>query len=270
MTTTEIPELRIALGPAAEAVNRAGRRLVELIASADDPATPVQGLAWTLQELAAHLAARTERFSATLSGDAMPDDALADMAAENEREILARSDRPLEDHVDAFHSNVASFVGTTKGKLAADPFPWYPGVTVDVATGTGLLLAELLVHGFDVARTLDRRWTIGEADARTVVRASAIVAPHYVDAEAARGVCSTYRFRVRGGPTFRIRIEDGTASTLPSDGEADCTIRARPAALVLVSYGRLGPWRAALTGKLLASGRRPWRAATFDRMFRSP
>ncbi|MCI0632646.1 MAG: maleylpyruvate isomerase family mycothiol-dependent enzyme [Actinobacteria bacterium] len=270
MTTTEIHELRIALGPAAEAVDRAGRRLADLVASVDDPSKPVKGLAWTLQEMAAHLSARTERFAATLSGEPIPGDELADMAAENEREIRARSARPLEEHVDALRSNVASFVGTTKGKLGADPFPWYPGVTVDVATGTGLLLAELLVHGFDVARTLDRRWPIGAADARTIVRASAIVAPHYVDRDTARSVRMTYRFVVKGGPTFRIRIEDGAATTLPSDGQAECTIRARPAALVLVSYGRLGPWRAALTGKLLASGRRPWRAATFDRMFRSP
>ncbi len=270
MTTTGIPELRIALAPAAEAVERAGRRLADLLAGVDDPTRSVTGLAWTLQGLAAHLAARTERFAGTLSGGPLADDELVDMSVENEREMRARSARPLEQHVDALRSNVASFVGTTKGKLAADPFPWYPGVTVDVATGTGLLLAELLVHGLDIARTLDRRWEIGAADARTIVRASAVVAPHYVDQDAARGVRTTYRFVVRGGPTFRIRIEDGTATTLPSDGEADCTIRARPAALVLVSYGRIGPWRAALSGKLLASGRRPWRAATFDRLFRSP
>ncbi len=270
MTTTEIPELRIELAPAAEAVERAGRRLADLVASIDDPTEPVSGLAWTLSEMAAHLAARTERFATTLTGEPAAEDELLDMAAENEREIRARSARPFEEHVEALRSNVASFVATTKGKLAADPFPWYPGVSVDVATGTGLLLAELLVHGFDIARTLDRGWPFGAADARTIVRASAVVAPHYVDADAARGVRTTYRFVVRGGPTFRIRIEDGSAITLPSDGEADCTIRARPVALVLVSYGRVGPWRAALTGKLLASGRRPWRAATFDRLFRSP
>ena len=68
---------------------------------------------------------------------------------------------------------------------------------------------------------------------------------------------TTYRFVVRGGPTFRIRIEDGSAITLPSDGEADCTIRARPAALVFVSYGRVGPWRAALSGKLLGERAAP-------------
>jgi uncharacterized protein (TIGR03083 family) len=270
VTTTEIPELRIALGPAAEAVERAGRRLAELVASAGDPSTPVRGLSWTIQEMAAHLAARSERFAATLSGGPIPDDDLVEMAVENEREVRARSGRPLHEHVEAIRSNVASFVATTKGKLAMDPFPWYPGITVDVATGTGLLLAELLVHGFDVARTLDRRWPIVAPDARTIVRASAIVAPHYVDADAARDVRTTFRFVVRGGPTFRIGIEDGTATTLPSDGEADCTIRGRPAALVLVSYGRIGRWRAALTGNLLATGRRPWRAATLDRLFRSP
>jgi hypothetical protein len=65
-------------------------------------------------------------------------------------------------------------------------------------------------------------------------------------------------------------IEDGRADVRVADGPADCTIRAEPVAFVLVSYGRMSRWRAAARGRLLASGRKPWRALTFSRSFLRP
>jgi len=184
--------------------------------------------------------------------------------------IRERGDRPVHELVQELRSNVASFVATTHGKLGADPFPWYSGVTLDVATAAGVLLGELVVHGYDAARTLGRPWPIAGNDARTIVRASTTLAPWYVDPDATRGDRTTCRVAVRGGPEFRVRIEDGTASVEPAHGDADCTIRADAAALVLLSYGRIDRWRAAATGKVVATGRRPWRALRFDRSFRSP
>lgn len=270
MSLTHVPDLRVQLGPAAEAVDRAGRRVADRLATVEDTGETVRGLAWTLGELAAHLAARTERFAAYLTGTGVPEGEISDIAAENQRGIAARSERTLADNVEQLRSNVMAFVASTRGKLGADPMPWYSGLTLDVATGTGILLAELLVHGFDVARTLGRRWPIAAEDARTIIRASVMLAPYYVDPAATRGTRTTYRVAVRGGPGFRIHIADGTATVEPSEGDADCTIRADPVALVLVSYGRIGRWRPILSGKLLATGRRPWRALSFDRSFLSP
>ncbi len=270
LSVTEVPELRIDLAPAAEAIERAGRRVTELLTHVEDPDRPTRGLEWTLGDLAAHLAARTERFAAYLSGVATPEGEIAGIAAENQQDIRARRERPLGDHIDEVRSNVASFVATTRGKLGADPFPWYSGVTLDVATAAGVLLGELIVHGYDAARTLGHPWPIAATDARTIVRAAAALAPWYVDEEATRGDRTTFRIAARGGPVFRVRIDDGTASVEPADGDADCTIHADPVALVLLSYGRITRWRAAGKGKLVATGRRPWRALRFERSFRSP
>jgi len=270
MSVTEIPELRIELAPAAEAVERAGRRLADLLSAAEEPERDVRGLEWTLHELVAHLAARSGRFAAYLSGTAVPECEIAGIAEENRRDVGERRGRPVADLVEELRSNVANFVGTTHGKLGADPFPWNSGVTLDVATGTGLMLAELVVHGFDAARTLGRPWPIASADARTIIRASATLAPWYVDPQATRGDRTTYRIAVRGGPAFRVRIDDGTASIEPAEGDADCTIRADAATLVLLSYGRIDRWRAAAKGRLVATGRRPWRALRFDRAFLAP
>ena len=197
MSVTEIPELRIELGAAAEAIQRAGRRLADLLATADEPDRRVQGLDWTLGDLVAHVAARSGRFAAYLSGAAVPEGEIAGINEENRRDVGDRR-TPLADLVEELRSNVSSFVATTRGKLGADPLPWYSGVTLDVATASGLLLGELIVHGYDAATTLGRPWPIAGNDARTVVRAMATLAPWYVDPDATRGDRTTYRVVVRG------------------------------------------------------------------------
>ena len=263
-------DLRIELAPAAEAYEQAGRRLVDLLRPVSDPTAPTTGLRWTLGELTAHLAARTALFAGYLAGTASPEGQIADVAANNDRQIRDSREVPFETHVELIAASVASFVETTRGRLATDPYPWYSAITLDVATGTGIALAEVLVHGFDLARSLGRRWPISAEDARTILRASFVLAPRYVDPKTTSGRRVTYRILVRGGPRLRFRIHDGTGALEDVDGEADCTVRADPVAMVLVSYGRTSKWRAAATGKLLAGGRRPWKALSFDRAFLRP
>jgi uncharacterized protein (TIGR03083 family) len=270
MSVTEVPDLRIDLAPAAEAIGRVGRRLADVLTDVEDTDQPVSGLDWSIAELTSHLAARTGRFAAYLIGTATPQGGVADIAVENQRDLADRRDRALADLVAEVRANVDVFVATTKGRLGSDPFDWYSGIELDVATASGLLLGELVVHGFDAARTLGVEWPIAAQDARTIVRAAARLAPWYVDREQTKDDRTTYRVAVRGGPVFRVRVEDGTASVEPGDGPADCTIHADPATLVLVMYGRVGRFRAGVRGKLAATGRRPWRALRFDRSFLPP
>jgi uncharacterized protein (TIGR03083 family) len=270
VTTTGLPELRIELAPAAESLGRAGRRVVDLLRSIEDPGAPTRGLSWTLGELTAHLAARTELFAGYLAGTATPEGEISQIAANNERQIREAADVPFETQIELISASVAAFVERTKGRLASDPYPWYSGVTLDVSTGTGIALAELLVHGYDAARSIDRPWPIAAEDARTIIRASLALAPHYLDPRRTGGKRVTYRLLVRGGPRARLRIHDGTADVEDADGPADCTIRADPVALTLVSYGRMSRWRAAVRGKLLAGGRKPWKAMSFSRSFVRP
>lgn len=270
MDGATIPELRIDLGPAAEAVSRAGRRLGDLLRTVPDPAAPTRGLTWTLGELTAHLAARTGLFAGYIAGTALPEGAIEEIAAHNERQIREREHVAFETNVDAIAASVEAFVAATRGRLGSDPYPWYSGLTLDVATGAGIALAELLVHGYDVARTLRRRWPIAAEDARMIVKASLALAPRYLDRDAARDADVTYRLSIRGLAPVRLRIADQTLTVLPPGPEADCTIRATPAAFVLLGYGRIGTWRAAITGTVVATGRRPWLALRFGRYLLPP
>jgi hypothetical protein len=55
------------------------------------------------------------------------------------------------------------------------------------------------------------------------------------------------------------------------DGQpADCHISADPWAFIQVLYSRTGPIRPALTGRILAWGRRPWLAFALPSLFRNP
>ncbi|MGZ8599531.1 MAG: maleylpyruvate isomerase N-terminal domain-containing protein [Actinomycetota bacterium] len=270
VTTPALEELRIELAPAADALAQAARRLTELLRGVPDPAAPARGLSWTIGELTAHVAARTSLFAEYVSGTATPEGAIANIAANNQRQIDGSRDVPFETQVELIGASVAAFVETTKGRLGSDPYPWYSGIELDVATGTGVALAELLVHGYDVARTIRRPWPIGAEDARRILRASLVLAPHYVDPIRTAGRRVTYRILVRGGPRVRVRIDDGGATLEGAEGPADCSIRAEPVALTLVSYGRMSRWRAAATGRLLAGGRAPWKALAFSSAFRRP
>src|SRR4249920_781015 len=109
MSVTEVPALRIELGPAAEAIGGAGRRLADLLANMEEPDRGIRGLEWTLGELVAHVAARSERFAAYLSGAAVPEGEIAGIAEANRRDVRERRERPLADMLEALRWSLSSF-----------------------------------------------------------------------------------------------------------------------------------------------------------------
>jgi hypothetical protein len=48
---------------------------------------------------------------------------------------------------------------------------------------------------------------------------------------------------------------------------ADCRISADPVAFLLTGADRESQWKAVLTGKMLAFGRKPWLALRFKKLF---
>src|SRR5205085_2011411 len=73
----------------------------------------------------------------------------------------------------------------------------------------------------------------------------------------------------RGLGGYRYAFTDGVLTVGPPDrGRADVHISSEPVTALLNAYGRIGPWRPALTGKVLVWGRRPWLAPGFPRLFR--
>ena len=129
-------------------------------------------------------------------------------------------------------------------------------------------LGEHLLHGRDIARAVGRPWPLDPRDARLVLDGAFAWAPLFVDAERARGLTAAFELRVRGGPRGVFRFGDGRLRVEPSPaGPVDCRVAADPVALLLVVYGRTGPWGPIARGRLLAWGRRPWLGLRFARAF---
>ena len=259
----DLPATRAAL----EAV---GRRLVGLLEAVPDPQAPTRGLAWTLGETSLHLADGPARYADFARGRALPEPTIdlgpvfaQRMAAEPERtpSVLARR----------LEANTHRYLAETAELPATHPVPFFGGVTIELAAQSAILLGEFVVHGRDVARSLGRPWPIEAAHARLIVAAVTALLPRYVDRAHAAGLTATYQVRLRGGPSFQVRFDRGTARFgPPQPGAADCRLTVDPVTFLLVTYGRRSQWPGILRGQLRAWGRRPWLGPRFQRLFVRP
>jgi uncharacterized protein (TIGR03083 family) len=265
------------------ALPAAAERTVELVRSIPDPATPIPGSDWTVGEAAAHLGVVARAFAAVAAGQPVGptgvapdlDDFHERLAQVNARAIAAAPARDPDRLGDRLGDGIAAFLRAVAERPGEDlvETPWYGrGVTCRLDTLTCLAIGEVVVHGYDIARALRRPWPIDPEHARLVVAGVfPAMVPLTVDTAATAGLRAAYELRVRGGPRFVVRFQDGAASVEPAGGgPVDCWISADPTALLLLGYGRTGPWGPIARGRLLAGGRRPWLALRFQRLLRNP
>jgi MDMPI C-terminal domain len=164
----------------------------------------------------------------------------------------------------------ARAVSVIESRPADQPIPssnalmWTPEQTL------ALLLGEQLIHGHDIASAAGVPWPISQSDALLVADGAVRVLPDYLRPTGNPGRAMSFELRLRGGSRYRIEITGDTATMTPPGPRADCVITADPAAFLLVGYGRANPLSAALTGRIIASGRKPWLGLAFGRLFESP
>jgi putative sterol carrier protein len=140
-------------------------------------------------------------------------------------------------------------------------------------------LGELLVHGHDIATASQQPWPIEPEHAalggRFLFSFLETIGPEtrksFVNADAAAGLRTTFELRVRGSRSWFVAFDDGAMSfSHAPTGPVDCHISADPVTFLLIAFGRIGPIRPALTGRLLVWGRRPHLAFKFTRLLKSP
>jgi uncharacterized protein (TIGR03083 family) len=265
------------------AVSTAAGRFTALLRETDDIERPAAGTDWTVAETAAHMSWIFTGFSAAIAEQPpalTPEQYLeADfhtrMAASNAATIA------MVDHTDA--GRVAELITAGAQRFlelvaAADPemeceTPWFgAGRTRTPDCLTALALAELTVHGHDIATGTGRPWPISAEHARLIVgTVCPEMSPLMVRPEAGRGAPVTYEVRLRGnGPRYVVRVADGAAEIRAAGGPVDCVISADPVTFLLVAYGRMPLGRAMLRGGMLAWGRRPWLGLRFKDHFANP
>jgi len=160
-----------------DALRRAAAATGELLGSISDSRAdvPVPGLAWSVAETAAHLVALLRQSAAFTSGARdgaaeraalPPSGGIGErMALGNARELDRLGERWIPVLRRLLESSVDEYATLITGRGDGDPVETLSGPE-DPAAMTAALVGEQLVHGFDLARAVGRRWTIDPCAAR--------------------------------------------------------------------------------------------------------
>lgn len=240
-------------------------------------------LAWNVGEVGAHVAVTLRGYTEAANGDpgvigpyisregTFPER----LAAVTAGTLIAEPERDPKAVGRLIGQRVEAFLAATEDRSGDERVstPFYgDGASLSLATATAMLVAEQVIHGYDVATAVGRPWPIEMVDAHLMLRALTSMMPLAANPATTAGKHATYRMTLRGGgPRLEVRVDDGTVTAGPAGpGRVDCHLSADPATLVLVVYGRIGQWSPILRGKLAAWGRKPWLGLTFTNLFFNP
>jgi hypothetical protein len=218
-------------------------------------------VSWSTAEVGAHLVSLLPRYRRMLDA---PQPFPASVAEENRREIERIGERDPAVLADLLAVEVAAFLDAC-GADGDRPVHYFT-VRHTVGGIGGILLAELLMHGSDLAR--DRNWPISREQAVACLDGALPATVLSVDPAAARRAAGVYHLGLRGDGDWTYHVQDGAVTVHRGRPDrADVHISADPVVFLRNAYGRLSAERAALTGGILMWGRRPWLARPFGAMF---
>ncbi|MCC3769645.1 maleylpyruvate isomerase N-terminal domain-containing protein [Streptomyces sp. UNOC14_S4] len=267
------------------ALRAAVARLARLLRDIPDPDAPSGLPEWSVGDVAAHLGAVYLAYCSAFTGEFTgwadvlpPDDGpfVERITAVNAEAVRLFGDDERRRLGDFVAERGETFLRVTQGLAPDAPVaaPWYGQRTVlTLATATGLLLSESLLHGLDIARRTRLAWAIDPDEARLALgQVMPTMMPLALDVARARDVSLAYDVVIRGGPRLAVVI-DGGAATVVRDAPPrayDCRITAAPVAFLLVAFRRTPVWKPVVRGRMRAGGRRPWLAPRLTRLVASP
>ncbi|MET1059004.1 MAG: maleylpyruvate isomerase N-terminal domain-containing protein [Nocardioides sp.] len=197
---------RDALADAIEADGLALARLLH-VSGPGHATTPVPGLDWNVAETAAHVLTVVRRALGDRRRSATP----AETAVLN---AMALSAVDLRDPV-TLGMEIARDTQVVARRVLAQVrdgdtlIPFHAGTQVRALDAFGALLAELVVHGHDIARALGVRQEAPSPHAALALRAFLAVMPGWLDPERA-GTDRTFRLDVGGLPAVvRVTVSGG-------------------------------------------------------------
>lgn len=143
-------------------------------------------------------------------------------------------------------------------------------MVIDTAAGLSNLLAEFLVHGWDVASAAGRRWPIEERDAALILNGVMQLVPAYARGDATDSLRVV--LRVPDAARWLLDFDGGRCESRPARAgeKADVVVRAPARTLMLALYSRLSLTASMRGGLLVAGGRRPWLVTRLPRLVHKP
>lgn len=235
-----------------------------------DTTRPVPGLDWTVGDLGAHLVV-LPRLYRQMAESAEPLPIPSDMqrfSADRVAAVETRRTNELADMIRRETADLLEFYGDD-----ADISYNHWGTEQPLSVIESTLLNEFLIHGRDLSRATGTIRPISRAEAITALDGLLQIAPNFVDPAAAGDLCATVHLHLRGGDDIEAAdwtqtIGDGVMTvTRGRPPKADVHLHADPVAFLLLSLGRIGSIKPALTGKVVAYGRKPWLIARLSNIY---
>jgi len=254
------------------AIDQVAERLAALASAVPDPDARLVRSHWTVRQATAHLVTVVPRYA---DGPEGRGDWVGDrrqLAALNDAQLPALATASMGELAGQLRQRLAALRTQLHGYGGLMPtFRFHGGQPVAADLALGILLAELVVHGFDIARALARPWPIDPHDVELIFQGLDPIAPGWVNPARARRLTATFEVHLRDQATHVYAFRNGDLQVSPAGPHrADVHISADPAAFLLVLYRRQSQWRHIAAGRLLARGRKPWLALTFADRFQQP
>ncbi len=248
-------------------------RFAALAASAPDPDRAVAATpGWSILDTLGHVAMEPSRYNDLAKGGGTWPARSSELPAFNAEQIRTLPTRDPQRLAEKLITDTDELLGTIAAFGTESPLMNFDGdqrIRADRSLGT--LLGEFVIHGRDIARSLDVRWPVDHSLVPLILDGLHQVMPGWLNPDRAAGHTAAYRVRLRGlHITHTYVISDGRLAVDPAeDVDVDVHISANPATWLLLSYGRVDQWTPALTGRVLVWGRKPWLATGFSRLFHS-
>jgi uncharacterized protein (TIGR03083 family) len=271
-----------------QAVRRAyretGERFAGLVTAVADPGAMVTG-EWTVADTVAHVGMIAKAYTALVRPSEGLDyggrqqvekttvDTVSDLNALVLRDFPERDIRVL---VEGLRADIDEVLRVTEDVDPATPLTWLGNSKVPLAGVLAHLVNELQIHGWDIARALKLHWEMPARDAALFFELFLMEVlrndiGNLLDTdEPPRERPIAVAFKSRYTTPVVLVLQRGQVTVEEPGRPVDARIFFDPPSLNLMLFHRVGRVRAALSGKVVVSGRRPWLLPAFLRVVRLP
>jgi len=259
-TTTDVAELW-------SRIDAAGERFLGLARDVDE-ALSLRNSTWSANDVVGHVLTVVRRYT---QGPTLGDTP-RDVDRINADELATIADVPYRERIDdlARELKVMREMWSSETLDLHGRVPFHGGTTVDIAAALTNMIGELLLHGYDVARSAERPWPLHERDCVLILNGVLQILPAYAN----RSSEASLRLKLvtKGAQRWLLAFDRGQLTSEPASRgqEVDVVVRTPASTLVLALYSRLSPWAAACKGMYVVGGRHPWRVLRLGSLLEKP